>query len=138
MEKIINSFLLIFKLILLLISFILSGYIVLKMYSSFDRNLLDSILYILPYIILITLFIVNVVKKQDCVNKNIFYNITCILVSIVIIIVSLRTMFDKNLLLNDELKFGINFMYFSDFLIFMKIMLYGLALGNILFIFKRR
>ncbi len=135
MKKIINGLLSVFKWILLFATFGITFYIVLSMYDRVDKSLIESIDLFIPYIMLLILFMVNVFVKNAPVNKNIFYNLTCCLTFITIIIVGLRAIYDKNMILNEIMGYGINFSYFSDFLSFMQILLYGLSIANILFLF---
>lgn len=131
MKNILNSMFYILKFILFFIALGLSFYIILGMYNRLEKNYLTSFNLVIPYILVIVIFCINLFKNQEVVTKNIFYNLTCILVFSVIIIVCLRAIFDKNMLLNSIMGHDINFSYFSDFLVFMKAMLYGLSLGNI-------
>ena len=76
-------------------------------------------------------FVLNFIFKQDRINSNLFYILTSLLVFIVIIFVCIRAICDKGMLLNKVMGYGINFNYFSDFIIFMEIMLYGLIVSNL-------
>ena len=76
--------------------------------------------------------------NQKSVNSNIFYNLTCCLVFCCILVAGLRSVLDKNMLLNSIMGYNINFSYFSDFIAFMKIMLYGLSLANIFFMIHEK
>lgn len=69
------------------------------------------------------------------INDNIFYNLTCCLVFFCICLISIRSLFDRNMVLNEIMGYDINFSYYGDFIVFMKIMMYGLFISNILFIF---
>ena len=71
-------------------------------------------------------------------NSNLFYILTSLLVFIVIIFVCIRAICDKGMLLNKVMGYGINFNYFSDFIIFMEIMLYGLIVSNLLFMLNKK
>lgn len=134
MKNILNTMLYILKFILFFIALGLSFYIILGMYNRLNKNYLTSFSIVVPYILVIVIFCVNLFKNQQSVTKNIFYNLTCVLVFSTIIVICLRTIFDENMLLNSIMGHNINFSYFSDFLIFMKVMLYGLFLGNIFLI----
>ena len=80
----------------------------------------------------------NFVFKQDRINNNLFYNLTSLLVFVVIIFVCIRSIFDKGMILNKVMGYGINFNYFSDFIVFMEIMLYGLIVSNLLFMLNKK
>ena len=134
MKNILNTMFYILKFILFFVALGLSFYIILGMYNRLEKDYIGCINLVIPYILVIIIFCVNLFKNQQVVTKNIFYNITCVLVFSTITVVCLRAIFDKNMLLNGIMGYNINFSYFSDFLVFMKIMLYGLFLGNIFLI----
>lgn len=134
MKNILNTIFYILKFILFFIALGLSFYIILGMYNRLEKNYLNSINFVIPYILVIIIFCVNLFCNQKVVNKNIFYNLTCVLVFSTIIVVCLRAIFDRNMILNSIMGYNINFSYFSDFLIFMKVMLYGLFFGNVFLI----
>lgn len=126
------------KFLLLLIAFGLSFYIVLSMYSRVDKGIMEAIPIFLPYILLIILFSINISLKQKSVNNNLFYNLTCCLVFFCICLVSLRAILDQNMVLNEIMGYNINFSYYGDFIVFMKLMMYGLLLSDIIFIFTNK
>lgn len=136
MKKILNIIFLILKFILLIISFGMSLYIVFSMYSRVGKNLIESLPIFIPYVIILMFFFMNLTFKQYQVNNNIFYNLTCCLVFSSICLACFRAILDKNMLLNEIMGYNINFSYFADFIVFMKIMIYGLIISNILFIIK--
>lgn len=105
------------------------------MYDRLNKNIIESLNIFIPYIILLILFFINAFIKQNNIIKNIFYNLTCCIVFIVILLVCIRTIYDSNMLLNQLMGYKINFYYFNDFLIFMKILLYGLSIANVFFMF---
>ena len=57
MEKIINGFFSILKFLLLLISFMVTFYIIMSMYQRLEKNIIECIPTMLPYVILLFLFI---------------------------------------------------------------------------------
>ena len=95
---------------------------------------MSSIYIFLPFVILLVLYTVNYLFHQKTVTQNIFYNITSVLVFIVINFVCYRAIFDKQMILNEIMGYGINFSYFEDFLSFMQILIYGLIISNIFFL----
>lgn len=135
MKKMLNTIFLILKWILIFIAFAFTFYIVLSMYDRLNKNIIESLNIFIPYIILLILFFINAFIKQNNIIKNIFYNLTCCIVFIVILLVCIRTIYDSNMLLNQLMGYKINFYYFNDFLIFMKILLYGLSIANVFFMF---
>ena len=135
MKKIINWILLVLKYILFLGAFASSFYIVLSMYRRLNKDMIESISIFIPYAILLILFFINIIFRQKSVNQNIFYNLTCCLVFVTTIVVSIRSIYDTNMILNKIMGYNINFIYFGDYIMFMKLLIYGLSLGNILFMF---
>lgn len=126
------------KFILLILGFGLSFFIILSMYKRIDKNIIESIPIFIPFILILFLFFINIIMNQKSVNSNIFYNLTCCLVFGCILVAGLRSVLDKNMLLNSIMGYNINFSYFSDFIAFMKIMLYGLSLANIFFMIHEK
>ncbi len=128
----------VFKVFFLLIAFTLSIYIIIGMAYRLGNDLFSSILYFVPFVILLLIYVLNFIFKQDKINGNLFYNLTSLLVYFVIIFVCLRAIFDKGMLLNEVMGYGINFNYFSDFIVFMEVMLYGLIISNLLFMLNKK
>lgn len=136
MIKILNGIFRFLKYILWFVAFGMTFYIVLGMYTRLDKNMIQSISLFVPYFILIALFVINKLCHQDQIINNIFYNLTCCLALLTIIVVALRALFDTNMVLNKIMGYDINFFYFNDFLMFMKVMIYGLCIGNIFFLYR--
>lgn len=135
MKKLLNILFCIFKYIFFIISFISSLYIVIIMGVKYNKSYFDIFFMFVPYLILLLLFILNIFLKNDKVNKNIFYNITCFLVFLVNSYISYRTIYDHNMVLNKIYGYSINFSYFNDSFLFNNIMLYGLIVSIIFFMF---
>lgn len=135
MKKIFNCIFSFIKIPLLLFSLGIVMFIMFSMYSRLGKNYLDCIYIIIPYFLLFFTICINYLFNQKVVNNSLFYNITCDNVFLVIIFVSLRCIFDKNMILNEISGFNMNFSYFNDFIVFLKIMLYGLFIGNIVLSF---
>lgn len=132
MTTIINKIFGILKYILLIIAFVLTLYIIIYMYHRLNKSLIQSYKIFIPFIMIFILFCTNFLFNKKKVQKNLFYNITCCLVFSLIIFVDYRTIFDTYMLANTKLGYNINFNYFNDFLIPLKIMLYGLSIINVL------
>ena len=131
MKKVLNMILLILKFPLFFAAFVFTLIIMFNMYDRVDKNILEGMYIFIPYLIVIILFVINLYQKE--IRGNLFYNLTSCLVFGVTIIVSLRALFDKNMLLNEIMGYNINFSYFSDYLAFMNIFMYGLIVSSILF-----
>lgn len=134
MNKIINWFLCIFKMLLLLICFVFTFYIIVGMYNRLEKNIVDAIYNFIPFVLLFILFSINIILKQKNVIQCTFYNITCCLVFIMILFSIYRTFFDQNMVVMIRLGYNINFNYFADMIAPIKAMLYILCLSNMLLI----
>lgn len=122
------------KFVLMIIDFIFTSYIMIGSYQRLDKSIFSVFIVLVPYFLLFILFVVSYFLKKKIIKQSIFYNLTCCLSFFVIMLVSLRTIFDKNMVLNDIMGYGINFLFFQDFLLFMNILLYGLIIGGVLLI----
>lgn len=132
MSRTINFIFSLLKILLLLVSFVLTFYIIINMYQRLEKNMVDAIKNFIPFILLFILFSLNFVLKQKSVNSCFFYNLTCCLVFTLILIAGYRTFFDKNMVVMVRLGYGINFNYFADIIAPMRAMLYMLCLSNVL------
>lgn len=133
MIKLLNIIFNFLKFVLFFISLGLTLYIIMVMYARLDKSMVASINIFIPFLLLLICFCLNMFFRQSMINHNIFYNVTCFLVFSTICVVNIRTIWDYNMVLNEIMGYNINFSYFSDFLVFMKIMLYGLVISNIIF-----
>ena len=134
MEKIINGFFSILKFLLLLVCFMVTFYIIMNMYQRLEKNIIECIPTMLPYVILLFLFILNFIFKQKSVNNCMFYNISCCFAFMVILFAAYRSIFDSSMVMILKLGYHINFNYFADVIAPMKAMLYLLIISNILLI----
>lgn len=132
MIKIFNWILNVLKVIMLLVCFVLTFYIIIKMYQRLDKDYAKSIFNFIPFILLFILFCINFILRQKQVNQNLFYNITCVLVFSMLGFCIYRTFYDKNMIVLTRLGYDINFNYFADVIAPMKVLLYGLSVSNIL------
>ena len=132
MIKMINGLFSVLKMVLLLVCFVLTFYIIVNMYNRLEKNLVESIGNFIPFVLLFIAFAVNFVLKQKAVNYNLFYNITCCLVFGMILFAIYRTFYDKNMVIMIRMGYNMNFNYFADVLAPIKVMLYGLFASNIL------
>ena len=138
MKRIFNGLFYGFKFLLLIGSFGVTLFILIRMNIRLDKDMVSILPQFIPFIVLLILFIINIIFKHSGVTKNLFYNLTCCLVLITIIFVSCRAIFDTNMVLNEKYGYGVDFNFFDNFLPYIKIMLYGLIIGDFLFIFKEK
>lgn len=134
MIKVINGFFSILKVLLLLVSFVFTFYIIINMYRRLDKDLIGAISNFIPFILLFILFAVNIIFKQKSVNESLFYNISCCMVFALILFAVYRTFYDKNMIAIIRLGYDVNFNYFADIIAPIKAMLYMLSMANILLI----
>lgn len=138
MKKIFNILFYGLKFILLIAAFGLTLFILIRMNVRLDKSMMTSLSSFVPFIILFILFVINMLFKQSNITKNLFYNLTCCLVLGTIVLVSLRSILDTNMVLNGKYGYGIDFNFFDNFLAYINIMLYGLSIANILFMFREK
>ena len=122
----------ILKFFLFAIAFVSTLYILIYMYHRLGKSLLLAYKVFLPYVLLFITYCINIIADNKRVKKSLFYNVTSVFVFALISFVSYRAIFDTYMLSNIKLGYSINFNYFNDFIIPMKIMLYGLFFTNIL------
>lgn len=133
MKKILNILFYVLKFILLLAAFGMTLMIIVQMNKRLEKEFMTTIQVFIPFVIITLLFIMNLILKQKSVSQTLFYNLTCCLVFMVIILVGYRSLTDSNMVLNEKYGYGIDFNYFNNFIAYLKIMLYGLCLGNLFF-----
>lgn len=132
MTRVINGILSFLKVILLLVCFVLSFFIIINMYRRLEKNIIEAIPNFIPFVLLFILFAINMIFRQKSVNKCLFYNITCCLVFGMILFAAYRTFFDRNMVVMIRLGYDINFNYFADVIAPMRAMLYILCVCNVL------
>ena len=138
MKKIFNILFYVLKFILLIAAFGLTLFIIIRMDIRLEKSVMSSFESFIPFIVIFILFMVNVIFRQVGVTKNLFYNLTCCLVLSTIVLVSLRAVLDTNMVLNGKYGYGIDFNFFDNFLAYINIMLYGLSIANIFFMFREK
>ena len=85
MIKILNTILSYLKVLLLLVTFVFSFFIIINMYQRLEKNMINAIFNFIPFILLFILFAINIIFKQKSVKNCIFYNDTCSLVFIMLL-----------------------------------------------------
>ena len=143
MLKILNKILYILKNILLPITFVFTIYIIVFMFKRLDKelfgaNFLEFLEIIIPFIILLILYLINSFLNIKTVKDSFFYNLVSFLVVITIFVFCYRAFFDNTMYLWYKYEYNINFNYFTDQIPPIKVMLYGLSLSNILLIIQNK
>lgn len=138
MKKIFNGLFYGLKFLLLIAALGLTLFVLIRMNVRLEKNMMSILPELIPFVLLLILFIVNMIFKQKGVTKCLFYNLTCCLVLTTIVLVSLRAIMDTNMVLNGKYGYGIDFNFFDNFLAYIDIMVYGLSIANILFMFREK
>lgn len=135
MKKILNWLFYFFSLFLLIASFAVTLFILVQMNRRLEKSFMTTINVFFPFGILLVLAMINMIFNQKSVRKNLFYNLTACIIFSTIVIVGARAIFDHRLIIGTLNSYNIDFNFFANFLPFMKIMLYGLSVANILLMF---
>ncbi len=142
MNKILNYLLTLVKCLLLLAVFALITYITLFMYKDIGKeitsNLKEFILLLLPYIILVFIYMYTLIGKEEKIIHNLFFNIVNSLCLTSILIICIRAISDKNIIEYYTHGVNINYNYFNDYISFFTIMIYCLIVGHILILVKSK
>ena len=128
MDKIINRILFYLKVLLLLIAFSMTLYILLIRMDTNGLSAWTIFPLFIPLLLLLIAFVFGFFLNIG--SENIFFNIVCVLVLLAIIIIDCRTIFDSNII--SLTKVNLNF--FDLQVNKIKIMLYLTIISNILLI----
>ena len=126
MNSIINKILFYAKIVLLLIAFTITLYILLMKMDSYGLSALSIFPLFIPLLLVLISFVFSMffnITKDD-----VFFNTVCVLVLLAIVIIDYRTVFDGNIIS----KTKINIYFFDTFTTKIKIMLYLLFVSNVL------
>lgn len=120
------------KYLLLIISFAFVFYGIAVTYRRLEKDIVEAIPILIPFIIMLVVFIINMFIKSKVIRDNLLYNAISVIVFLTIILICLRAKFDTGMML--YYKYGINFnpAYFADNLSTIQMMLYTLAGSNVL------
>ena len=132
MINLINKILSYAKIILLLIAFTVTLYILFLRMDYSELSILSLFPLFFPLLLVLTIFVFSYFLNKG--NDNIFYNIACVLVLIAIIVVDYRTIFDKNIIS----IYNINVSYFNSLTLKIEVMLYLTFIGNLMLILKEK
>ena len=135
MKKILNILFYCLQLGLFISAFALTLFVMVQMNRRLEKSFFTTIDIFIPFVILFLLLIINIIFNQKTVKGHLFYNLTSSLVYATISVVALRAMLDERLIIGTMNDYHIDFNFFSNFTPFLKIMLYGLCIANVLFMF---
>ena len=127
------------KILLLFVTFAFTTYIMIFMYQRLEKNVFGEYFFeffgvLLPFIILMFLFTINLSARQKSVNDNVFFNSCCMVALLAILFFGYRTLFDQNMVYWGKDGYGINFSYFADQITQIKTMLYVITIADIFLI----
>ncbi len=126
MNNIVNKILFCSKIVLLLIAFTITLYILLMRMDSYDLSTMSIFPLFIPLLLVLIAFVFSIFLNIG--KDNIFFNIVCVLVLLSIVIIDYRTVFDSNIIS----KTALNIYFFDSFTNKIKFMLYLLFVSNFL------
>ena len=126
MHSLINKMFFYGKTILHIIVFCLVLYIMLMMQDYYKDKILTLITTFIPMLLVLSVFIISFFFDKG--NKNVFFNIANFFALLSISLICFRTLFDKNMIMG--IKENINYYYFQNQLVQIKILSYMIFLGN--------
>ena len=138
MIKVFNNIFNIMKVVLLLVSFIMILYIMMYTFhytgkNAFGREFFEFFGILLPFILVLMLFIINYILKID----NIFFNTASIIALLSIVFIGARTLFDQNMIFWAKDGYNINFHYFANQVVQIKSIVYFIFITNVLLIIEK-
>ena len=123
-----------FKYILLIISFGFVFYGIMVTYNRLGKPLTDAISTFIPFAFVLIMFIVLLFVKGNHDNNKLLLNFVSCFAFLVIIIVCLRSMYDKNMLLYYKYQMKFNPAFFADNLSAIHMMLYMIGSASLLLV----
>lgn len=141
MIKMFNKIFNILKILMVLLGLALTLYILIFMYQRLEKNPFGESFFeffgvLLPFILTLIMFTVNIALKQKNVTGNTFYNASCVIALIAIIYFGYRALMDHNMVFLSKDGYGINFNYFADQITQIKVLLYIMVVANIFLIIE--
>lgn len=134
MINLINKILFYGKVILHIVVFCLTLYILFRMYDYYKDSVTNVFMVFLPMLLVSIVFVVSFFFEIG--SKNTFVNLANFLALLSIAIICLRTLFDKNMIMG--IKDNINYYYFQNQLLQIKLLSYLIFIGNSLLIYQEK
>ena len=134
MINLFNKVIFYLKIIVLVISFSLTLYISFMIQDYYGNQVGTIISLFVPMLLMLLIFVISFFFDEG--NKNIFFNIASFLSLLAIMIIALRTIFDKNMVTLAREK--INYYFFQNQIKQIKILSYMIFLGNVLLIYNEK
>ena len=132
MIKTISKLLFYLKIFLLLTAFSLVLYISFMKMDFMSSNVLAILPFFIPFLLLLILSVIGFAFNKG--NSNLLYNLSCVLSFLAIIIISLRSLIDKNII---QYGTSINYNFFTSQEVRIKLLLYLMIIVNIFLVFKK-
>ena len=129
----INKIFFYLKIFFLLIAFSFSLYISFMRMDFMSSNMLAILPIFIPFLVLIIIFCVSMFNNYRI--NELYYNIASTLAFIAIIIITFRTIFDKNIIAYPA-QINLNFYNAQEGMI--KVLLYLMILSNIILLYYQR
>lgn len=128
---------------MLFIAFGITLYILIFMYQRLDKDPFGESFgeffgVLLPFVLLLITFTINLAGRQKSVNEHLFFNASCVISLTAILFFGYRALTDQNMVLWGKDGYGINFNYFADQITHIKVMVYVMLVIDILLIIQGR
>lgn len=134
MYDLINKILFYAKVILLLIVFSITLYILFLMQASYGNRILTIASVFIPLFLVLIAFVVSFFFQEG--NRDTLFNVSCFIAFVAIAVIDFRTILDKNMVLSIENE--VNFYFFENQLLQIKILSYLIFFGNAILIYKEK
>lgn len=102
-------------------------------FSELGIGLSNYIDLFIPFISAIVLIFLNMIYKDNHMKHNLFFNFASFVCFVTIIFIALRAKFDTSMVLYYQQGINFNWYYFSQNQFLIEIILYCLAISNLLF-----
>jgi len=143
MIKMFNHIFSVLKIVLVLVSFIMILYIMLYTFHYSGKNAFGNEFFeffgtLLPFILVLMVFVLNYSLNISSINSNILFNVACNVALLSIVFIGARTVFDQNMIFWAKDGYNINFHYFSNQIVHVKLLVYFIFVTNILLIIENK
>lgn len=120
------------KYILLIVTFGLVFYGIMKTFARLDKPISEAKDIFIPFAFVLIVFLLNIISRSKSIGENLLFNFVSCFAFMTMILVCLRSLFDKSMLLYYKYEIDFNPAYFADNLSIVKYMLYMLGASDIL------
>lgn len=130
--KTINKIFFYLKIFLLLIAFSFSLYISFMRMDFMSSSMLSVLPTFIPFLVLLIIFVITMFNNK---GNKLYYNVASTLAFTAIIIITFRTIFDKNIIAYPA---SINLNFYNTQESKLKILLYLMIIGNIMLLYYQK